>query len=193
MAFGVGSSCQQPSLLKARGLRPLLVARGGIEAHGVEVLERARALGLRVQPEAGPGDTEGLCAAIEGAAVGAEGEADVLLGSAPLDLPTKRALFAAADGVLANSGHEPFGLVGLEVMAVGGVAFVGGTGEDYALPGQNCMVLQSNDPQELVRVFRYLRADSEVHARIRAEGPRTARLFSWDRVLEGGLFPHLHR
>ena len=33
----------------------------------------------------------------------------------------------AATAVLANSGHEPFGLVGLEAMAAGGVAVVGAT------------------------------------------------------------------
>jgi len=34
------------------------------------------------------------------------------------------ALYAAADAVLANSGKEPFGLVGLEVMAAGGIAIL---------------------------------------------------------------------
>ena len=33
--------------LKARGLRPFFVARGGVEAHGREVLARAHALGLK--------------------------------------------------------------------------------------------------------------------------------------------------
>ncbi|HEX3867819.1 MAG TPA: hypothetical protein VHV78_13750, partial [Gemmatimonadaceae bacterium] len=47
-----------------------------------------------------------------------------------------RTLFAASDGVLANSVSEPFGLVGLEAMAAGGVAYTGGTGEDYAVGGR---------------------------------------------------------
>jgi len=37
-------------------------------------------------------------------------------------------IYASATATLANSGHEPFGLVGLEAMASGGVAFVGATG-----------------------------------------------------------------
>ncbi len=35
--------------LKARGLRTVLLARGGIEHHGEEVLRNARSLGLRVK------------------------------------------------------------------------------------------------------------------------------------------------
>jgi len=46
--------------------------------------------------------------------------------------PLARVLYSASDGVLANSSHEPFGLVGLEAMAAGGVSFVGETEEDYA-------------------------------------------------------------
>jgi len=42
--------------------------------------------------------------------------------------------------VLADSVHEPFGLVGLEAMAVRGLACTGGTGEDYAEPGRNALV-----------------------------------------------------
>ncbi len=58
-----------------------------------------------------------------------------------------RTLYAASDGVLANSVSEPFGLVGLEAMAAGGVAFTGGTGEDYAIGGRNAVVLETLDPE----------------------------------------------
>jgi hypothetical protein len=50
-------------------------------------------------------------------------------------------LFSGSAAVLANSGREPFGLVGLETMAAGGVACTGSTGEDYVVPGQNALVL----------------------------------------------------
>ena len=43
-----------------------------------------------------------------------------------------RALFRVADAMLQNSGREPFGLVGLEVMAAGGLVFTGATGEESA-------------------------------------------------------------
>ena len=65
--------------------------------------------------------------------------------------------------MLANSGHEPFGLVGLETMAVGGVACTGCSGEDYAVPGYNALVLETNDPREFTALF------SELHANPRRE------------------------
>ena len=69
-------------------------------------------------------------------------------------------LYAAADGALANSGYEPFGLVGLEAMAAGGVAYVGSTGEDYAIPMRNSVVLDDvGSPDEIVQVARLLRDD----------------------------------
>jgi hypothetical protein len=51
-------------------------------------------------------------------------------------------VFVCADGVLANSGREPFGLVGLETMAAGGTAFTGNTGEEYAQHMDNAVVQQ---------------------------------------------------
>jgi len=53
-------------------------------------------------------------------------------------------LYAAADGVLANSVSEPFGLVGFEAMAAKGVVYTGGTGEDYAAPARNAVVLENS-------------------------------------------------
>jgi glycosyltransferase involved in cell wall biosynthesis len=67
-------------------------------------------------------------------------------------------LFQGAHAVLANSAHEPFGLVGLEAMANGGVACTGGSGEDYTVPGYNALVLETEDPQEFLGLFAALRA-----------------------------------
>src|SRR5207249_4468464 len=72
-----------------------------------------------------------------------------------------RALYQAAEGVLANSEKEPFGLVGLEVMASGGIVYVGRTGEDYAVPFGNCVVMQSDDPRELLTAYQTLRTRPE--------------------------------
>ena len=95
-----------------------------------------------------------------------------------------RALYAAADGVLANSEKEPFGLVGLEVMACGGIAYVGRTGEDYAVPFGNSIVMQSDDPRELIAADSNLRRRPELAAQIRAEGRATAKRFAWPRILD---------
>jgi glycosyltransferase involved in cell wall biosynthesis len=102
--------------LKQQGWRPLLIARGGVEAHGGEVLGAAARAGLRVAervfPEPG---IQGLLKAVENLE-----EIDVVSLRSAITLPPRRVLFHAASAVLANSGHEPFGLVGLETMAVGG-------------------------------------------------------------------------
>jgi glycosyltransferase involved in cell wall biosynthesis len=95
-----------------------------------------------------------------------------------------RALYATADGVLANSEREPFGLVGLEVMATGGVAYVGTTGEDYAQPLGNAVVVRTDDPAEVADAALYLRARPELEKRIRTEGRQTAKRFAWPRVLD---------
>ena len=91
--------------------------------------------------------------------------------------------YAAADGTLANSGYEPFGLVGLEAMAAGGIAYVGSTGEDYARPLQNCVVLDdAADPDEIVRFALQLKDDAALNASIRAGARRAAELFTWEAV-----------
>src|SRR5205807_9559452 len=63
----------------------------------------------------------------------------------------------ACDAVLANSGHEPFGLVGLEVMAAGGLAVTGATGEDYANAYRNALVVETDDAIELVTELNLIR------------------------------------
>src|SRR5205823_6418152 len=108
--------------LKRQGACPALVVKGGIETHGAEVLAHAAAAGLEVRDvTAGRGAGEGLVALT--AAAGA----DVLNATFFLPEELLRSLYQAADAVLANSGREPFGLVGLEVMSCGGVAITGAT------------------------------------------------------------------
>jgi glycosyltransferase involved in cell wall biosynthesis len=161
--------------------RPVrLLARGGMEAHGGEVMDHARALGLQVRDI--KADKPGVRAMSE--ALSAADGADVVnLTSfvAPEDL---RVLYRAADGVLANSGREPFGLVGLEAMAAGGTAFTGNTGEEYARHLENAVVLDTADPAEAAWYVAYLADRPREQQRLRTEGRATARLFTWDRVLE---------
>jgi glycosyltransferase involved in cell wall biosynthesis len=172
------------SLLKERGNRPLLVARGGLEAHGHEVIERARAQGLRISESWVDPGPRGLIEALRHGA-----QADMLLLRSHVDPEARRVLFRAANAVLANSQHEPFGLVGLEVMAAGGIACTGCSGEDYAVPGQNALVLETNDPQEFVQLFGQL--DGETEEDLRSAGRRTADQYSWGRVVERILLPRV--
>ena len=173
--------------LKQDGAQPLLVARGGMEAHGREVLERAAALGLRigerVVPEAG---APGLLASISD-----PDACDIMVLGAPLDREACQLLFEASAAVLANSGREPFGLVGLEAMAAGGVACVGATGEDYAVAGWNALVLQTQDPREFVREFGRLRARRGADTALRRHALATAPRYAWPEVVAHVLHPRL--
>jgi glycosyltransferase involved in cell wall biosynthesis len=172
------------ALLKRHGKAPLLLARGGLEAHGHEVLMRARDQGLRIaECSFGPGP-RGLLDAMSQIH-----DTDVLLLRSHVDPDARRVLFRGANAVLANSGHEPFGLVGLEVMAAAGVACTGCSGEDYAVPGQNALVLETNDPAEFVQLFS--RLDGATEEDLRRAGRRTAHQYSWERVVERALLPRV--
>ena len=167
------------AMLKVEGRRPRLLIRGGKEPHGADVLRHARLQGLVVEDIRGADSAAALATAME-----AHPTADVfnLVSFLPEEL--LGSIYCAADAVLANSGHEPFGLVGLEVMAAGGLAVTGSTGEDYAEPYRNALVLETDDPLELASCLRLVARDSAFAARLRAAGRVTARAFTWDIVIE---------
>ena len=157
-----------------------LVARGGMEAHGGEVLDHARSLGLRVRDLSMAGNGGDHVAE----ALATVDDADVVNVTSYIGPDDLRLLYRAADGVLANSGREPFGLVGLETMAAGGTAFTGNTGEEYARHLENAVVLDTADPAEAAWYVSYLADRPDEQERLRTEGRATARLFTWDRVLD---------
>src|SRR5439155_7748528 len=104
--------------MKRLGIPALLIAKGGIESHGAEVLGHAASLGLTVRDvHSGDRNPDACLRALSEAAHGA----DVLNVRFFVPETLLRALYRSAHGVLANSGREPFGLVGLEVMASGGL------------------------------------------------------------------------
>src|SRR4029077_7683915 len=93
-------------------------------------------------------------------------------------------VYAACDAVLANSGPEPFGLVGLEVMAAAGLAVTGSTGEDYADAYRNAIVLETSDPVELVTGLAILKDRPKLAASMRKLGRTTARTYVWEKVID---------
>lgn len=158
--------------LRAAGHDVALLARGsGNPKVGAEVVDMAHGLGLRVKNDQSTEAAHALEAARE---------ADVVFMRAFVDEPLARSLYAAADGVLANSSFEPFGLVGLEAMAAGGVAYTGGTGEDYALAGYNAVVLETGDPREIVEHAERLASAPREQRKLRRAGQQTAAAFTWD-------------
>jgi ribosome-associated translation inhibitor RaiA len=173
--------------MKRIGWQPLLIARGGIEPHGAEVLAAAAVAGLRVAdrllPQQGVG---GFLQALEGL----EG-IDIVNLCSPVDPDSRRVLFHSSAAILANSQHEPFGLVGLETMAAGGVACLGSTGEDYAVPGHNSLVLETNNPQEFLDLFGALRANPSDERALRRAGRTTAQHYRWSQIMHRLLWPRL--
>ena len=162
--------------LKGMGIKAVLVSRGGIEPYGQEVMARARSMGLEVREAwMEQGATDGHLAALRSAA-----PADIIDVKFHMPQHFLRVLYRASDGVLANSGHEPFGLVGLEAMAAGGIVFTGCTGEDYAIPLFNTFVLETADPLEIVGYMMYLWNYPGEVIRIREAARRTARNFTWE-------------
>ncbi|HLI08406.1 MAG TPA: glycosyltransferase family 4 protein [Ktedonobacteraceae bacterium] len=166
--------------LKASGHPVTLFVRGGIEPHGADVLRHAYEIGLSIRDVTV--HRPNLEQSIE--AVANTGPADIYNLRFFLPESFVRATYAAADATLANSGHEPFGLVGLEVMAAKGVAVTGSTGEDYAVPFENAIVTETEDPDEIVGYLLYLRRHPSEQERMRCNGYDTAKEFQWNRVIE---------
>jgi glycosyltransferase involved in cell wall biosynthesis len=165
--------------LKQQGVRVRMLIRGDKGPHGGEVLVHARQQGLIVADVSGADDVATLARAMRD-----HPDAQILNLVTFLPESLIGTIYFAADAVLANSGHEPFGLVGLEVMAAGGVAITGATGEDYAEPFRNALVLETDDPAELVAYLNLLQADPKVGPRLRRNGKATARAYLWDTVID---------
>ena len=167
--------------MRDAGMRPRFIMRGSRSDYADVVGTRIRARGLNIDRlelprTATPRDLASAIATTTG---------DVVFLDFFIAERTLRALYGAADGVLANSEKEPFGLVGLEVMSCGGIAYVGRTGEDYAVPFGNAVVIQSDDPRELMTAYASLREKPELTALMRADGRATAKRFAWPRILDG--------
>jgi glycosyltransferase involved in cell wall biosynthesis len=167
--------------LKKMRLPVLFIAKGGLEAHGHDVMQRAAARGLRIRDvHSGSQDPKELMRMLLDAAEGA----DMLNVRFYLSEPVSRALFKVADAMLQNSGREPFGLVGLEVMAAGGLVFTGATGEEYARPYENAIVLDTDDPHEIEATIVGLVSRPQETLRMRQQAVETAHRYTWDHVVE---------
>lgn len=166
-------------VMKLMGMRPTLIARGGKEYHRHEVLEEAARQNLSVKeihlPAKAP--KEQVFAELERCK-----DFDILELCFYVSEEFINILYGGSDCVLANSGHEPFGLVGLEVMACGGLAFVGATGEDYAQTMVNSVVIETENELEIVEYIRTLMKDEGLQKKIRQAGKYTASHFTWDTI-----------
>ncbi len=165
--------------LKHAGHRVRFIARGGLEPHGGDVLHRAAELGLVVRDI--HSDNSNLEAALD--TILAAEDADVLNLCEFVPEELQRVFYSAADAVLANSGYEPFGLVGLEAMACGAVVVTGTTGEDYAVQLHNALSVETDDPAELASYLRLTHDQPDVIRQIKRHARQTAALFTWDSTI----------
>ncbi len=168
--------------LKNSGYPVTLFVRGGIEPHGNEVLHHAYNLGLQIQDVVAKRPNLEQC--LEVMTHASSHGADIYNLRFFLPEEFVRTTYNAADATLANSGHEPFGLVALEAMAAEGIAVTGSTGEDYAISFENAIVTETDDPDEIVGYLLHLRRHPEEQERIRCAGRRTAEQYIWDQVIE---------
>jgi glycosyltransferase involved in cell wall biosynthesis len=174
-------------LLRERGNDVLLVARsGGPNGAGETLDDEARRRGMRVLP------VYDACEIWSAAERARREGADVVSLCFGVTESMARFVFAAADGVLANSVSEPFGLIGLEAMAAGGLVYTGGTGEDYAVSGQNAVVLQTLAPSEIADRIEELGQEPRKVQRIRRAARQSARNYSW-RQTTPHLLSHLEQ
>jgi len=165
--------------LKRHGARVKLVIRGGREPHGGQVLSHAEHQGLTLVSVKAPGDPAGLATILRD-----NPDADMVNLTSFVSDDVLGVIYTAGDAVLANSGHEPFGLVGLEVMAAGGLAVTGSTGEDYAHSYRNALVMETDDPIELVTGLTLLKQRLQLAASMRRRGRVTARQYTWEKVID---------
>lgn len=172
------SAVEAAAQIKGEGQPIHFLCRGGIEGHGFEVLRRARELGLVVKDVDGHPET--WFEALE--AIESAGPAEIYNLRFGMSQSMLQVFYAAADFVLANSKHEPFGLVGLEAMAAGGLVFTGPTGETYSSEGEGAIALDTEQPRELVLMIENLRDHPEKAKAIRQAAPYTAARYTWENV-----------
>ena len=116
-------------------------------------------------------------------AINRHGSADILNLMFPVPRPLLQVIYKASDVVLANSMHEPFGLVGLEAMAAGAVVFCGCSGEDYATHMYNAIVLDTYTADEINFYIDYLRSKPDTRKSIGDAAKQTAKQWTWPEVV----------
>jgi len=101
----------------------------------------------------------------------------------PIPQPLLRLLYQASDVVLANSGHDPFGLVGMEAMAAGAIVFTSRRAEGFAQHMSNAIVLDKYTAEEIQFYVSYLRMHPEKREMIQASARQTAEQWTYKEVV----------
>ncbi|ARS88939.1 glycosyltransferase family 4 protein [Natrarchaeobaculum aegyptiacum] len=91
--------------------------------------------------------------------------------------------YAASDVVCYPTHFDGFGLVNVEAMACGTpVVSTRGSGvEEYAVDGENCLLVDPGDAEGLQRALDRVLSSSDLRDRLSDAGRSTAEEYSWDR------------
>jgi glycosyltransferase involved in cell wall biosynthesis len=91
-------------------------------------------------------------------------------------------LYSACDVFVSASWYEGFGLPPLEAMACGAaVVTTDSRGiREYAVNGDNCLIVPPRDPEALAEAILLLLSNSELADQVRKNGLTTASKFNWD-------------
>lgn len=166
--------------LKRQGLKPRVIVRGSADPYRVAVIQKAFEQGLHwAEVQLSHPSIRQILTELR-----RHKDADVLELKFFVPEDFLRTTYAASEVVLANSIHEPFGLVGLEVMACGGVPVTGSSGEDYAHSFINCLRIDSDDPREVSLYIKDLLAHPDNAQDIRDRARLTSSLFVWELVAQ---------
>jgi glycosyltransferase involved in cell wall biosynthesis len=189
---GWKSAVEAMGRLKQSGKKLVFLARGGIEPYGGNIIKRAQSIGLTVKDcslvkdalnqhpsTMDGGEFEYYLDAVSRACSG-----DMLNFEFSIPQSFLKLIYRASDIVLANSRHEPFGLVDLEAMATGAVVFTGSSGEDYSMHFVNAIVLDTFGAEEIEFYANYLEQDQKLIESIRKAARETARQFTWEKIVK---------
>ena len=177
--------------LKEQGQKPVLLARGGLESYQEGIFRLAKSFHLTVRDVYLTGDIEehyrkALVEDDFGAyfdALSNAGDADIINLQFPMPSPFLQIIYRASRLVIANSSHEPFGLVPLEAMAAGAVVLCGSSGEDYAIHMYNAIVLDTYAPEEILFYVDFLHDNPDKYKAIGIAAQQTAERWSWEQVI----------
>ncbi len=114
--------------------------------------------------------------------------ADILNLLFPIPPSFLRVLYQASDVVLASSGHDPFGLAGMEAIAAGAVVFTSRSAEGYAEHMGNAIVLNNYTAEEIQFYTSHLRMHPEKREKIRISARQTAEQWTWQEVVRRLLY-----
>jgi hypothetical protein len=120
-------------------------------------------------------------------------KADILNLLFPIPPSLLRVLYQASDVVLASSGHDPFGLVGMEAIAAGAVVFTSRSAEGHAEHMGNAIVLNNYTAEEIQFYTSHLRIHPEKGEKIRASARQTAEQWTWQEVVRRLLYQLEHQ